>query len=68
MKKKSLFLTSAAMLLTLGTLSACAGSKNSLVIWVGSESVAFYREKAKQFLKDNPDFGMKLTIVPIDSK
>ena len=67
MKKKSLFLTSAAMLLTLGTLSACTGSKNSLVIWVGSESVAFYREKAKQFLKDNPDFGMKLTIVGADA-
>lgn len=67
MKKKSLLLTSAAMLLAMGALSGCTSTKNSLVIWVGSESVAFYRKKVNEFLKANPDFGMKLTIVGADA-
>lgn len=67
MKKKSLFMASTAMLLSLGVFTGCAKTKKSLVVWVGSESVEFYREVAKDFLKNNPDFGLKITIVGADT-
>lgn len=67
MKKKSLLLTSATLLLALGSLSACATTKKSVVVWVGSESVEYYREKANEFKKANPDFGLKISIVGADA-
>ena len=67
MKKKSLFLASAATLLSLGCLTGCSLGSNSIVVWVGSESVKFYREEASKFLKANPDFGLKISIVGADT-
>lgn len=67
MKKKSLFIASGAALLSLGCLTGCALNKNSIVVWVGSESVKFYRDAATQFLKENPDFGLKINVVGADT-
>ena len=67
MKKNSLFLASATTLLALGCLAGCSASKNSIVIWVGSESVQFYREEAAKFIKEHPDFGLKVSVVGADT-
>ena len=69
MKKKSLILCSATALLGVSALSGCAGlqSSNTLVVWVGSESVEYYRDLAKTFLNDNPEFGYKISIIGADT-
>ena len=67
MKKKSLFLASATALLSLGCLTGCNLGSNSIVVWVGSESVKFYREEASKFLKEYPDFGLKISVVGADT-
>ena len=67
MKKKSLFFASGAALLSLGCLAGCNLNQNSIVVWVGSESVNFYREAASKFSKDNPKFGLKINVVGADT-
>lgn len=67
MKKNSLLFASTSLILALGCLAGCAKTKKSLVVWVGSESVEFYRAQAKEFLKNNADFGLKITIVGADT-
>lgn len=68
MKKKSLLLCSTLAFLSVGALAGCGqrASKN-LIVWVGSESVSFYRDKAKEFLANNPDFGYGITIIGADT-
>ena len=67
MKRKSLFLTIGASLLSLGVLSGCGLSNDLVVVWVGSESVTFYRKVAKEFLAANPEFGYAISIVGADT-
>ena len=67
MKRKSLLLTVGATLLSLGCLSGCNLSNELIVVWVGSESVTYYRKVAKQFLADNPGFGYQISIVGADT-
>ena len=69
MKKKSLLLCSGLALLSVGSLSGCAGlqNTNNIIVWVGSESVEYYRDLQKQFLAENPEFGYKITIVGADT-
>ena len=67
MKKKSLLLTIGASLLSLGCLSGCNLSNELIVVWVGSESVEYYRKVAKDFLAKNPGFGSKISIIGADT-
>ncbi len=67
MKKKSLLLTLGASLLSLGCLSGCNLSNELIVVWVGSESVEYYRKVAKEFLAANPGFGSKISIIGADT-
>ena len=69
MKKKSLLLCSGLALLSVGSLSGCAGlqNTNNIIVWVGSESVEYYRELQQKFLSENPEFGYKITIVGADT-
>ena len=66
MKKKSLFLGPILAVLACGSLSGCAGNSNDIVVWVGSESVTYYRSLAKEFLKENKEFGYNITITGTD--
>lgn len=67
MKKKSLFLTSAAFLLSLGCLTGCNLNANTITVWVGKESVAYYTQAAEKFVSENPDFTMKIKINEADT-
>ena len=67
MKKKSLFLCSAVSFLSVAALVGCGQSSNTIIVWVGSESVSYYREKAQQFLKENANFGYKISIIGADT-
>ena len=67
MKKKSLFLSPILAVLACGSLSGCAGNSNDIVVWVGSESVVFYRSLAKEFLKENKGFGYSIVITGTDT-
>ncbi len=67
MKRKSLLLTIGASLLSLGCLTGCNLSSELIVVWVGSESVTYYRKVAKEFLHNNPDFGYQISIVGADT-
>ena len=67
MKKKSLLLCSTLAFLSVGALTGCGQDSNSIIVWVGSESVSYYREKAKEFLAGNPEFGYGITIIGADT-
>lgn len=74
MKKNTLFLCSGLLFLTVGTLSACGARKKksddeggNIVVWVGSESVDFYRPLAAEFISANPDFKYSIEIVGADT-
>ena len=69
MKKKSLLLRISVPVLTLASLAGCTGLQNSntIVVWVGSESVAYYRELAKKFESEHADFGYKISIIGADT-
>ena len=67
MKKKSLLLCPALAFLSVGALAGCNQSSNNIIVWVGSESVSYYREKAKEFLAGNPEFGYGITIIGADT-
>ncbi len=70
MKRKSLFLRSSVALLAMGSLAGCAGSSadsSTIVVWVGSESVEYYRALADQFLAENADFGYNISIIGADT-
>lgn len=67
MKKKSLLLCSTLAFLSVGALAGCGQNSNRIIVWVGSESVSFYRDKAKEFLSMNPEFGYGITIIGADT-
>ena len=67
MKKKSLLLCSTLAFLSVGALTGCGQNSNTIIVWVGSESVSFYRDQAKEFLKNNPDFGYSIGIIGADT-
>lgn len=67
MKKKSLLLCSTLAFLSVGALAGCAQDSSRIIVWVGSESVSFYRNKAKEFLELNPEFGYGITIIGADT-
>lgn len=67
MKKKSLLLCSTLAFLSVGALAGCNQSSNNIIVWVGSESVSYYREKAKEFLDGNEEFGYGITIIGADT-
>ncbi len=66
-KKKSLLMCSGLVFLAMGSLAGCASSSASLTIWVGSESVEYYRGLAKKFKADNPGFGMNIQVSGADT-
>ncbi len=67
------------MFLALGVLTGCETeevvkpgqrkptSKADLVVWVGSESVEYYRSLATEFKTANPDFDLGISIVGADT-
>ena len=67
MKKKSLLLCPALAFLSVGALAGCNQNSNNIIVWVGSESVSYYREKAKEFLASNEEFGYGITIIGADT-
>ena len=60
-------------LATLGTtiaLASCGGSNKSggeISLWVGNESVNFYKEAVKDFLAQNSNFGYSINVVAADT-
>ena len=60
-------------LATLGTtiaLASCAGSNKTggeISLWVGNESVNFYKEAVKDFLAQNSNFGYSINVVAADT-
>ena len=73
MKRKSLFLRSSVLLLSLGALAGCGGAAgggddpSTVVVWVGDESVSYYRKLADKYVAENPDFGYTISIVGTDT-
>ena len=67
MKKKSLLLCSSIAFLSVAALAGCIQDSNTIIVWVGSESVSYYRDKAKEFLASNPEFGYGLRIIGADT-
>ena len=70
MKRKSLFLSSSLLFLTMPLLAGCGGKSSSggtkkIVLWVGSESAAFYKSKVADYIaSENP--GIEVDVVPSD--
>ena len=60
-------------LATLGTtiaLASCGGGNKSggeISLWVGNESVNFYKEAVKDFLAQNSSFGYSINVVAADT-
>ena len=60
-------------LATLGTtiaLASCGGSNKSggeISLWVGNESVNFYKEAVKDFLAQNSNYGYSINVVAADT-
>ena len=60
-------------LATLGTtiaLASCGGGNKSggeISLWVGNESVSFYKEAVKDFLTQNSNFGYSINVVAADT-
>ena len=60
-------------LATLGTtiaLASCGGGNKSggeISLWVGNESVNFYKEAVKDFLAQNSNFGYSINVVAADT-
>ena len=60
-------------LATLGTtiaLASCGGGKKTggeISLWVGNESVNFYKEAVKDFLAQNSSFGYSINVVAADT-
>lgn len=70
MKKKSLFLRSCVALLSLGSLAGCAGGSDdpsTIVVWVGSESVDYYRTLADKYIAEHADFPYSISIIGADT-
>ena len=67
MKKKSLLLCSAALLLSVGALTGCGGSGKTITLWVGSESTAFYQKVANEYVAAHSDFGYKVKVTASDA-
>ena len=74
MKNKHL-LSASALLLVSATLFSCGGAANdggtqrkgTISMWVGQESVDFYKEVANEFLEKNPSFEYNISIVGADT-
>ena len=66
MKFKNLLVACA----TLGTsiaLASCGNGGAEISLWVGNESVAFYKTAVAEFLANNADFGYKINVVAADT-
>ena len=66
-KKTSLLMCSGLVFLAMGSLAGCGSNAGSLTVWVGSESVEYYRDLAKDFKAKNPGFGMNIQISGADT-
>jgi len=66
MKIKNLAVLFAALGTTAGVVS-CGGSKPEISIYVGAETVAFYKKATSQFLKENSGFGYGIRVVAADA-
>ena len=67
MKKRNLFLAAAASIATLGGLVSCDDSANKIRVWVGEESVDFYRTQVEEFKKANADFTYEIEVKGMDT-
>lgn len=70
--KKTKFLVAAALAATtIGSiaLSSCGGGSKKIVVWVGEESIDFYRATCETFLNDpaNADFGFDIEVIGMDT-
>ena len=69
MKKRSLFLTGIGVLLAASSLVGC-GSKEkgpAITIWVGGESVKFYKKVCKEFFAEHPDYEFHASVKGVDT-
>ena len=68
MKFRKLFATLAVVGTALVSLVACGGGKKGEIsIWVGSESVDFYKATVKDYLDNNPSFEYDVNVVAADT-
>ena len=72
MKKKLVFLLVLALFVTL--LAGCGSEETAQIkddgvirVWVGEESVEFYREKCESYLAEHPDFGYSIEVKGMDT-
>ena len=66
MKFKKLAMLLATAGASIGLIS-CGNSKPEISIYVGNESVAFYKKAASQFLQENKDFGYNIRVIAADT-
>ena len=67
MKFKRLLVAAATLGTTIALASCSGGSGGEISLWVGNESVAFYKEAVKEFLAANADFGYNINVVASDA-
>ena len=66
MKFKNLLVACATLGASIA-LASCGGSGGEISLWVGNESVAFYKTAVAEFLEENADFGYKINVVAADA-
>ena len=66
MKFKNLLVACATLSASIA-LASCGGSGGEISLWVGNESVAFYKTAVADFLAENADFGYKINVVAADA-
>lgn len=70
---KKLIIIIALATLSVFTLASCTkesskpAENTKLTFWTGAETVDFYKETVKDFLKENPNFGYTVSVVPKDT-
>ena len=69
MKIKKLIVACATLGTTIALASCGGGGKTGgeISLWVGNESVAFYKKAVSEFLSANTDFGYSINVVAADT-
>ena len=66
MKNKKLLSLSIAAL-TMASVVGCQKTTESILVWVGAESMDYYQTKLNDFKKANPDFPLDFTVKGVDT-